>query len=88
VIAVRPVPLPPPALRCASHRVQASLRAPSAAGITWRLDGRLIARLRPWQGVAFRPGIAGPGRHVLTARLVFRDRPAFTIVVLRFGVCG
>jgi hypothetical protein len=57
-------------------------------GATWRLDGHLIARLHPWEGVAFQPGIAGPGRHVLSARLVFRDRPAFNVTVLRFGVCS
>lgn len=81
-----PVPLPP-IVRCAAHQISAQLRGTHAAGIAWRLDGRLIARLHPWQGVAFMPGVAGPGRHVLTARLVFRDRPAFSVVVLRFGVC-
>lgn len=83
---IAPAPAPP-LVRCASHLVQASLRAPSAVGIAWKLDGRLIARLHPWQGVAFGPGIVGPGRHVLTARLVFRDRRPVSVVVLRFGVC-
>jgi hypothetical protein len=87
VIVLAPVPPPPPLVRCARHEVSAHLSRTGAAGISWKLDGRLIARLHPWQGVAFAPSIAGPGRHVLTARLVFTDRPAFSIVVLRFGFC-
>lgn len=81
------VSAPPPMVRCAAHEIRGGLSASGAAGITWRLDGKLIARLRPWQGVAFRPGIVGPGRHVLTAKLVFRDRPAFSVTVLRFSFC-
>lgn len=87
MITAAPVP-PPPAIRCAAHPISAHLpHAGGAVGVTWKLDGRLVARLHPWQGVEFPPRVAGPGRHVLTARLVFRDRPAFTVVVLRFGVC-
>jgi hypothetical protein len=86
VIAAAPPPTPAIAV-CATHRISARVHGQGAAGITWRLDGRLIARLHAWQGVSFLPGIAGPGRHVLTATLVFRDRPPLRVVVLRFGVC-
>lgn len=79
---------PPPAIGCEHHLVQASVRAPSAAAISWRLDRRfLLARLRPWQGISFLPRIAGPGAHVLTARLFFRDRTPLDVVVLRFRFC-
>jgi hypothetical protein len=78
---------PPPIVRCATRTIAAHISARGSVGATWKLDGRLVARLHPWQGVSFLPGIAGPGRHVLSATLVFRDRPPVRVVVLRFGVC-
>lgn len=81
-------PPPPPLVRCASHQVSAHFsHTGGAVGVTWRLDRFVVARLRPFQGVAFRPGIAGPGRHALRATFVFTDRPPITITVVRWTFC-
>jgi len=65
---------------------RATVRGHLIARVVFRLDGRLLSRLRR---APFRVSLhAAPGRHVVSARIAFRDATRPVTRTLRFRACA